>query len=76
MFHTSNYSFFLVLICCCQFSLAQENPAVKDTAKMYRNIENYSKKSKFTKYIHRLIFEPVAKQKVKKNTYQKKMKKE
>ena len=76
MFRISNYSFFLVLICCCQFSLAQENPAVKDTAKMYRNIENYSKKSKFTKYIHRLIFEPVAKQKVKKNTYQKKMKKD
>lgn len=66
--------FLLVFIFCCQFVLAQENPIANDTVKVYRDIERYSKKSRFTKFIHRLIFEPVAQQKVKKNTYQKKLK--
>lgn len=43
---------------------------------MYRNIENYSRKRGFTKFLHRLIFEPVvAKPKIKKNTFQKLKKK-
>ncbi|MCG2610009.1 hypothetical protein LZZ90_00640 [Flavobacterium sp. SM15] len=32
---------------------------------MYLNIEKYSKKGKFTKFLHKLIFEPVAKQELK-----------
>lgn len=45
---------------------AQDNPTKKDTVKdkqdkMYKNIENYSKRSKFTKFIHKLIFKPVRK---------------
>jgi hypothetical protein len=42
-------------------------PAKKDTIKppkdqMYKNLENYSKRKKFTKFIHKLIFRPVTKQ--------------
>ena len=35
----------------------------QDTAKMYRKIEKYSKKSKFTKLLHKMIFEPVEQKK-------------
>ncbi len=40
----------------------------KDTVKekrdqMYKNLEDYSKRKKFTKFIHKLIFRPVEKQK-------------
>jgi hypothetical protein len=49
-------------------SWAQVTPPVKkDTVKppkdqMYKNLENYSKRKKFTKFIHKLIFRPVTKQ--------------
>ncbi|WP_298137498.1 hypothetical protein [Flavobacterium sp.] len=36
--------------------MAQNNPAKKDSIKVYKNIENYSKKSKFTKFVHKLLF--------------------
>ncbi|MES2811060.1 MAG: hypothetical protein V4670_01190 [Bacteroidota bacterium] len=54
-----------------QIGWAQVNPKPKDTAKMYRDIEKYSKKRKFTKFVHKLIFEPVAKQKIKKHSFHK-----
>ncbi len=43
---------------------AQVPPAKKDTVKekrdeMYKGIEDYSKKRKFTKFLHKLIFKPV-----------------
>ncbi|MFD2601469.1 hypothetical protein [Flavobacterium suzhouense] len=43
-------------------------PVKKDTIKppkdqMYKNLEDYSKRKKFTKFIHKLIFKPVEKQK-------------
>ncbi|WP_309641417.1 hypothetical protein [Flavobacterium sp.] len=46
-----------------QASIAQVNQKKEDTAKVYRAIETYSKKRKFTKYIHRLIFEPITEKK-------------
>ncbi|WP_447636793.1 hypothetical protein [Flavobacterium microcysteis] len=54
--------FFLLLltVCCCQLSQAQEQPVKKrDSLKGYRDIERYSKKRGFTKFIHKLIFKPV-----------------
>lgn len=48
-----------------QLSYAQENPKKEDSTKMYRDIEKYSNKRKFTKFLHKLIFEPIAKQKKK-----------
>jgi hypothetical protein len=61
----------LLMICSYQPFFGQENPKVKDSALLYRKIEKYSKKSKFTHFIHKLIFEPIAKQKIKKNSFHK-----
>ncbi|NHM08207.1 hypothetical protein G4D82_13335 [Flavobacterium sp. CYK-4] len=53
----------LLLLLVCGFSFAQVNQKKQDTAKVYRAIENYSKKRKFTNYLHRLIFEPITEKK-------------
>ncbi|MBC7607229.1 MAG: hypothetical protein H7199_09800 [Burkholderiales bacterium] len=58
--------FLLLLLLCFQIGKAQEVPKKEDPALMYRNIEKYSKKRKFTSFIHKLIFEPIAKKKVRK----------
>lgn len=52
---------FLLLLACSLTSYAQKNEVEKDSSKGYRNIEKYSKKRKFTKFIHKLIFNPVSK---------------
>ena len=53
----------LLWLCCinCFDSFAQVKPVAKDSTKLYQNIEKYSKKRKFTKTLHKFIFEPVAK---------------
>lgn len=51
-----------LLIFGCGMSHAQVKPkpdTKKDTAKLYRNIERYSKRTKFGKLMHKFIFEPV-----------------
>lgn len=66
--------FFLccLIVCSFQWVSAQQKKTEKDSLKLYRNIENYSQKRGFTRFLHRLIFEPVvSKPKVKKNTFQK-----
>lgn len=64
---------YLVLfsLLCSTNNFAQVKPVEKDSVKMYRSIEKYSNKRKFTRFLHRLIFEPIAKQKTKKNSFQK-----
>lgn len=57
-----NLIFFLTL-CICSNGFSQVKPTEKDTAKMYRNIEKYSKKRGFTKFLHKLVFEPTEKKK-------------
>lgn len=52
---------FLIWLLNGQSVAAQQNQTQKDTAKVYRAIEQYSQKRKFTKYIHKLIFEPLSK---------------
>jgi hypothetical protein len=44
---------------CFNIGFSQEKPIKQDSTKMYEKIEKYSKKRKFTKMFHRLIFEPV-----------------
>jgi len=66
MFLKHKYLFFVLILCCYQLSFAQKNEVKRDSSKGYRNIEKYSKKRKFTKFIHKLIFNPVSKEKVKK----------
>lgn len=49
----------LVLLIACEFTAAQQTPSKIDSARFYNGIEAYSKQSKFTKFIYRLIFNPV-----------------
>lgn len=53
--------FSFVLIFICQNSAAQVTTEIKDSSKVYNSIETYSKKRKFTKFVHRLIFRPTQK---------------
>lgn len=54
------------MLFCHQLSYAQKNEIKKDSSKGYRDIEKYSKKRKFTKFLHKLIFNPIAKKTSKK----------
>lgn len=63
--------FFIVSLLCCQLLTAQDNPAKKDSIKVYKNIENYSKKSKFTKFVHKLLFKSTRKAPPSKKTQKK-----
>ncbi|WP_310559622.1 hypothetical protein [Flavobacterium sp.] len=49
-----------------QLSFAQVNGPKKDSSEVYKDIQTYSKKHRFTKFIHKLVFKPVnPKQKLK-----------
>ena len=50
------YCFILLFFLTCQISQAQEKNSGNDSVKVYKNIENYSKKTKFKKFIYRLLF--------------------
>lgn len=59
-----NLIFLLTFFCCFQASLAQETVVKKDTAEVYNDLKNYSKKNNFTRLMHKLIFKsPVLKKK-------------
>jgi hypothetical protein len=62
---------YILILFSYQVALAQENLIQKDTSKGYRAIEKYSKKRKFTKFIHKLIFHSVETEKIKKSNFQK-----
>jgi hypothetical protein len=62
---------YLLILFSYQVALAQENQIKKDTLKGYRAIEKYSKKRKFTKFIHKLIFHSVETEKITKSNFQK-----
>ena len=53
--------FFLLLslILISDFADAQVIPAKKDSTHIYKNIETYSKKGKFTRFMYSLVFRPV-----------------
>ena len=68
------FTLFIFLYYGNYFAIAQQNPKVKDSAKMYRSIEKYAKKSKFRKFVYSMIFEPVSKQVIKQNNFKKKLK--
>jgi len=55
-------------------AFAQDTIVKTDTAKLYRNIETYSKRNKFNTFFYRLIFKPVtiiSKKDLKKKSYKK-----
>ncbi|MDN3676808.1 hypothetical protein QWY90_05720 [Flavobacterium paronense] len=51
-----NLYFFFIIFFACQTSQAQEKNSGNDSVKVYKNIENYSKKTKFNKFVYRLLF--------------------
>jgi hypothetical protein len=51
----------ILSLCFWQPSAAQVTPVKKDSTEVHRNIENYSKKRKFTKFVYRLFFKPTVK---------------
>ena len=58
--------FFFVSALSNDFAFAQQTPAKKDTTRLYENIEAYSERNKFTQFMYRLFFKPVAPVPVKK----------
>jgi len=53
----------IILLAVCSFEncYSQVKPVEKDSSRMYRNIQKYSEKRKFTKLLHKFIFEPLEK---------------
>lgn len=49
----------VIFIATSDFSFAQEKPVKKDSTKIYSDIESFSKRGKFTKFMYSLIFRPV-----------------
>ena len=47
---------FLLLFFACQISQAQEKNSGNDSVKVYKKIEDYSKKTKFKKFVYRMLF--------------------
>ena len=65
-----NLFIFLVLLS-CHHSVAQDTTKTKEETKKYSKIQAYSNKHKFTKFVYKLIFEPVNKPTSKKNSFTK-----
>ena len=69
------FIFLFVSVLTGEFAYAQQTPAKKDSTHLYKNIETYSGRSKFTKFVYRLLFKPVASSPPKKKTGKKVYKK-
>ncbi len=57
--HISIFLFPFVFFLIADFASAQQDSVKKDSTQLYRNIESYSKRSKFNGFMYRLIFKPV-----------------
>lgn len=55
------YIFLVVAILSSNIAFAQQTAVKKDSTTIYKELETYAHKSKFTKFVHRLIFRPVKK---------------
>jgi hypothetical protein len=65
MFQKHKIRCIVFILSCFQLCSAQEIEPKKDSSKVYRDIQLFSKKYKFTKFLHRLIFRPIdTKQKI------------
>ena len=66
--------FLFISVFTSAISFAQETTVKKDTTKIYKDIESYSKRNKFNTFMYRLIFKPItviSKKEVKKKSYKK-----
>ncbi len=48
--------FFVISLVFCGYLSAQQDSVIKDTTALYKNIETYSKQSKFNAFIYHLVF--------------------
>ncbi len=51
---------FFISMLSSDFSFAQEAIEKKDSTHIYKNIESFAKRRKFTKFMYRLVFRPIA----------------
>lgn len=61
-----NFLITLLLLFFHNLGFTQTSPVIEDSLKVYKDIENYSKKNDFTKFLHNLIFVPIQKENKKK----------
>ncbi len=54
------FMFLFVSVLTSDFAFAQQTVAKKDSTNLYENIEAYSGRSNFTKFVYRLFFKPIA----------------
>jgi hypothetical protein len=47
---------FILFFLSCSMATAQDKTVKKDSTKVYKKIENYSKKNKFRKFVYKLLF--------------------
>ncbi len=59
MFFKSLTILFIIFFSTNDFAFAQQKPVAKDSTKIYSDIESFSKRGKFTKFMYSLIFKPV-----------------
>lgn len=59
MFRKQKFIVLLLILCCYQASFSQVTKPKKDSSEVYRDIQIFSKKNKFTKLLHGLIFETI-----------------
>ena len=62
---------FIISSITSDFAFSQQTPAKKDSTRLYKNIETYSKKRKFSGLIYSLVFKPVAANPAKMKKYKK-----
>lgn len=60
MWKKSAAIFLFVLLTASNFTFAQDSIVQQDSTRLYENIETYSERSRFTKYVFRLFFKPVS----------------
>jgi hypothetical protein len=58
--HIFIFLFVFILFSISDFASAQQDSVKTDSTQLYKNIESYSKRSKLTGFLYRLIFRPVA----------------
>ncbi|MDI5950179.1 hypothetical protein [Flavobacterium yafengii] len=74
MFKKQRLVLTILIFCCYQISFSQVDKKEKDSSEVYKQIQTYSKKNKFTKLLHKLVFRPVNVKTKKKKVVQKKFK--
>ncbi|PKP34412.1 MAG: hypothetical protein CVU00_07055 [Bacteroidetes bacterium HGW-Bacteroidetes-17] len=75
MWSKNIFILFLISIGTIDTAFAQDSNAKTDSTKLYGNIESYSNRSRFNKFLYRLIFKPVAPSSKIKKVYKKEIQK-